>query len=473
MDLQNNFPYFCTIGNGMETFCLKELNKIKNISVMKVIIGKVFFRTSCDPLTLMSLKSVERLFVTVFHSKQFLCTSKTKVAFLNLTNLIEKEINWQSCLNQWITFKEFSNEENDTCVSNLRQSISHLTNNYNFGTESTEPAPKRKCPECLGFRVSCKSTGIVRKHFNSQKLSQFVGCLLTNVCGWRTDLKNPQLEVYIHASEEYFTVGFPVISKPLSQRNYLNHIALRSTVCYAMLLSLGDLPNGYILLDPMCGAGTLITEAAVNYPDILIFGIDIDFSQLKKAHENVYGANCSSKVELFHADVTNLPMKNESINAIICDFPFGNKFGTPEDVKKLLPLAIKEMNRVLTVRGKVILLVNEALKNFLLDTISDLKNINSLIINDSDKGNAPPQLHEGHHNPHEMDMVVSTDTTLLTHVTENSKLVFPHDHGANLTTQWKNEENHTIKLGKMIASICVFEKEHCAENQIDAVSLSQ
>ncbi|KAJ9584801.1 hypothetical protein L9F63_020855 [Diploptera punctata] len=111
-------------------------------------------------------------------------------------------------------------------------------------------------------------------------------------------------------------------------------------LCYVALY--WELPEGYVLLDPMCGAGTLITEAAVNCPNVMIFGVDIDISQLERASENVEGANCNSNVELFRADITKLPFKNESVNGIICDLPFGNKFGTPEEVKKLFPLAIEE-----------------------------------------------------------------------------------------------------------------------------------
>ncbi|KDR08221.1 THUMP domain-containing protein 2 [Zootermopsis nevadensis] len=111
-----------------------------------------------------------------------------------------------------------------------------------------------------------------------------------------------------------------MVSRPLSERKYLKHIALRSTVCYAMLLCAGDLSVGSVLLDPMCGAGTLVTEAAVSFQNIIVIGADIDTVQLHKAKENKCSAiTASSVIELVHADVTNLPLKNESVTSIVCD----------------------------------------------------------------------------------------------------------------------------------------------------------
>ncbi|XP_021939722.1 THUMP domain-containing protein 2-like [Zootermopsis nevadensis] len=232
-----------------------------------------------------------------------------------------------------------------------------------FIKDEEQPVHKRVClnreNECLTFRVSCKSTGIIGRLFDPQRLSQFIDYSLSNVFGWKVDLRNPQMEIYVHANEDYFTIGLPMVSRPLSERKYLKHIALRSTVCYAMLLCAGDLSVGSVLLDPMCGAGTLVTEAAVSFQNIIVIGADIDTVQLHKAKENKCSAiTASSVIELVHADVTNLPLKNESVTSIVCDCHLAHKL-------------------TLLVRGGV---------------------------------------------------------------------------------QWRNKENHTVKLGGMFASICVFDK---------------
>lgn len=49
--------------------------------------------------------------------------------------------------------------------------------------------------------------------------------------------------------------------QPLSQRSYLSTHGLRSTVAW-ILGQLADIHPGHTVLDPMCGAGTIVIEAS-------------------------------------------------------------------------------------------------------------------------------------------------------------------------------------------------------------------
>nr|CAD7443764.1 unnamed protein product [Timema bartmani] len=161
---------------------------------------------------------------------------------------------------------------------------------------------------------------------------------------WKVELREPDIEVYVHANNEHLTIGFPITRKPLSQRCYIKHIMLRSTICHAMLMSVGGFDPHSILLDPMCGAATLLVEAATSFPNITLIGIDIDNAQLKYAQENITSAN---------SNACSLPLKHETVSYIVCDLPFGLKFGSTESVKKLLPSVLLEMDKVLVPKGRV------------------------------------------------------------------------------------------------------------------------
>lgn len=472
MTVHKHFTYFCTVGNGMENFCVMELCNLKDTTVFEVTVGKVFFTSNCKSQILLSLKSIERLFVMVFHCKQFLCKSK-KMSFFNLRTILETDIEWHLCLKQWVMFQPHAYLDSiSSCLCSSHSNVMNLSTSDFIKDEEQQPVHKRvrlnRENECLTFRVSCKSTGIIRRLFGPQRLSQFIGYSLANVFGWKVDLRNPQMEIYVHANEDYFTIGLPVVSRPLSERKYLKHIALRSTVCYAMLLCAGDLSVGSILLDPMCGAGTLVTEAAVSFQNISVIGADIDTVQLDKAKENKCSViTASSVIELVHADVTNLPLKNESVTSIVCDLPFGKKFGTPEGVKQLIPLALMEMNRVLTLNGRIVLLISKNLKEYLFDSVSELNKIISLSV----VGEKRSQ--------NEKTAFYSSDVECTTHpksCEDSMKMSFYKKQNMCSTlsfqshklailvggvVQWRNKENHTVKLGGMFASICVFEKVFC------------
>ncbi|KAJ4433545.1 hypothetical protein ANN_15854 [Periplaneta americana] len=442
--------YFCTVGNGMETFCLMELSNLKGTSVLEVTQGKIFFLSNCKPHILLSLKSIERLFVMVFHCKQFLCDTPKKAAFFTLKTHLERDIQWELCLQQWFLFQSYANYNNAPLHDDLLPAYSAIMKNHtkdfleSVNRDEQQPFHKKfrldTTNDHLTFRVSCKSTGIVKRLYKPYILPQFIGYSFASVCGWKVDLRNPKMEIYVHANEEYFTIGLPVVPRPLSERRYLKHIALRSTVCYAMLLCVGSLVAGAVLLDPMCGAGTLITEAAMNFQAITVIGVDIDILQLKKANENVHSAiPTKSVVELIHADVAHLPLKNESVNCIVCDLPFGRKFGTPGEVKNLIPMALLEMNRILILSGRIVFLINEGLKDYLFHSISDLNN--TIAFTETRKTSRKNEAVAFHSCDKE-----EIHPTLNGIASDEARI------------QWKNKENHTIKLGEIFASICVFEK---------------
>ncbi|PSN57073.1 hypothetical protein C0J52_01734 [Blattella germanica] len=221
-----------------------------------------------------------------------------------------------------------------------------------------------------------------------------------------------------------------------------------------MILCAGELPPGSTLIDPMCGAGTLITEAAMHSRNTVVVGVDIDTTQLEKAQENINFAGCNENVELLHADVTHLPLKDACVNAVICDLPFGNKFGTPEGVKQLLPLALMEMNRILTIKGKIVLLINEALKKCLFDSLLIPEMNNSC----TSRLNEISNISSEHKPTDQQDSSKSeSEEGLSSKLIGNSLLIKPQSQ--NSIIQWKNEENYVVKLGEMVASICVFEKQ--------------
>ena len=85
--------------------------------------------------------------------------------------------------------------------------------------------------------------------------------LVSKVTGWKADTRTPKYEVCVQLNNMSLTVGIPLSHKPLSQRSYVRHSGLRNTVAWIMN-SLLDIRPGNLVLDPMCGAGTLLIEGA-------------------------------------------------------------------------------------------------------------------------------------------------------------------------------------------------------------------
>ncbi|KAM7079098.1 U6 snRNA (guanine-N(2))-methyltransferase THUMPD2 isoform 4-T4 [Molossus nigricans] len=172
--------------------------------------------------------------------------------------------------------------------------------------------------------------------------------------GWKADLRSPNLEIFIHLNDIYSVMGIPVFRVPLASRAYIKTAGLRSTVAWAMA-SVAEIKAGAFVLDPMCGLGTILLEAAKEWPDVYYVGADVSDSQLRGACDNLKAAGLTGKVELLRVSVIELPLPSGGVDVIISDIPFGKKFTLGKDIRSIL----REMERVLHVGGTLVLLLSE------------------------------------------------------------------------------------------------------------------
>nr|XP_054493829.1 THUMP domain-containing protein 2 isoform X2 [Agelaius phoeniceus] len=211
----------------------------------------------------------------------------------------------------------------------------------------------------FSFRVSCRCSGAIARILTSQEVGRALGTALVKQCGWRADLRDPDLEIFVHLNDIHSVVGIPLFRLPLANREYIRTAGLRSTVAWAMA-SLAEIRAGALVLDPMCGLGTILLEAAKEWPEAWYWGADISDSQLEGADGNIRAAGLVDKIELLKVSVTALPLPSESFDSVISDIPFGKKFKTMSDAQ-LLPDLLQEMERVLRVGGTLVLLLSQEL----------------------------------------------------------------------------------------------------------------
>ncbi|XP_040454849.1 THUMP domain-containing protein 2 isoform X2 [Falco naumanni] len=224
---------------------------------------------------------------------------------------------------------------------------------------SGEEEPAVNEQPSFSFRVSCRCSGAIAKVLTSQEIGRAIGTALMKQCGWRADLRDPDLEIFVHLNDIHSVVGIPLFRLPLANREYIKTAGLRSTIAWAMA-SLAEISAGAFVLDPMCGLGTILVEAAKEWPEACYWGADISDSQLEGADVNIRTAGLMDKIELLKASVKALPLPSESFDAVISDIPFGKKFKITKDIQ-LLPDILQEMERVLRVGGTVVLLLSQDL----------------------------------------------------------------------------------------------------------------
>jgi predicted RNA methylase len=123
--------------------------------------------------------------------------------------------------------------------------------------------------------------------------------------------------------------------------------ALRPTVA-AMMVSLAGEPTG-TLVDPCCGSGTILQEAAAaGWPQVR--GGDIDPEAVATARSNAISA------QVDRWDVRHLDLPDASVSAVVSNLPFGRQFEVEGSMRQWLSEALAEMARVTKAGSQLVLL---------------------------------------------------------------------------------------------------------------------
>lgn len=121
--------------------------------------------------------------------------------------------------------------------------------------------------------------------------------------------------------------------------------ALRPTLAAAMVLLAGPPAAASaatataLLLDPCCGSGTILAEAATA--GWAWIGADLDPTAVALA-----GANLGGTGRLLVADARDLPLAGHSVGAIATNLPFGKQYAVPGSAAAWFAATLAEFTRV-------------------------------------------------------------------------------------------------------------------------------
>uniref|UniRef100_A0A4X1STW2 U6 snRNA (guanine-N(2))-methyltransferase THUMPD2 n=2 Tax=Sus scrofa TaxID=9823 RepID=A0A4X1STW2_PIG len=362
--------FFCTASRGLEPFLLQEVRARLRATQVEYISGKVFFTTCCDLNMLKRLKSAERLFLLIKKQFPFNVSSVSKGQIFNeMEKLINDDPeNWLNTLSIWKNLLEFDAKEEELSqkdVNSLKRKVGEDDNTIakKVKTEQVQEIHENKeCQREKQTEETLEQGNCItqREELQEEELqNDAVEAVDTPTKGKHLTFRvscrcnsNGVFFVYlfISCSLIYSNTGYSFLCRvPLASRAYIKTAGLRSTIAWAMA-SLA----GAFVLDPMCGLGTILLEAAKEWPDVYYVGADVSDSQLLGASDNLKAAGLKDKIELLKGSVIELPLPSESVDIIISDIPFGKKFKLGKDIKSIL----QEMERVLHVGGTIVLLLS-------------------------------------------------------------------------------------------------------------------
>jgi len=181
---------------------------------------------------------------------------------------------------------------------------------------------------------------------------------------WRFVEENADIEFWLTIDGTQAICGLRLSTRDMRHRTWKREhraASLRPVVAAAMAWQ-AELGPGMVVLDPMCGAGTLLGEARLMLQShgrgrLRLTGGDVDLDALETARLNLRNLGGA---ELFRWDARRLPMADQSVDRILCNLPFGITYGVGQDLGALYTRSFREMRRVLRPKGLAVLLTSEA-----------------------------------------------------------------------------------------------------------------
>jgi len=167
------------------------------------------------------------------------------------------------------------------------------------------------------------------------------------------------IEIWLWLNGSELLIGLRLSDATMRHRRYkLEHLpaSLRPTVGAAMSLLSRPTPQD-IVLDPLCGAGTIVIERALLAPFDRLIGGDIRDEAVTMARRNARAAGVVATWRPW--DARSLPFDEASVTRILTNLPFGKQVGTHEENEGLYTALIQEFGRVLTADGLLVTLTSE------------------------------------------------------------------------------------------------------------------
>jgi 23S rRNA G2445 N2-methylase RlmL len=176
---------------------------------------------------------------------------------------------------------------------------------------------------------------------------------------WRLEEEDAEVEFWATMIDSEFFLTVRLSDDRMRHREYKaahRPASLRAASAAAMAW-LSEPRDDDVVLDPFCGAGTILIERAHLGKYAMLLGSDRDQGALAAARTNV-GARYKP-IQLENWDAAALPIDDASVSKIVTNLPWGIRYGSHGENRKLYPEWFREFARVLKSGGTMVLLTAE------------------------------------------------------------------------------------------------------------------
>lgn len=233
--------------------------------------------------------------------------------------------------------------------------LTRLARRLNLGPALETVSQVRPLSPKPAFSVTANFVG--KRNYSAPEIKAAIAAGITALYGWaytEDDAGVINLRLFLEHERGY--VGLRLGAAPLHRRPYKQDNlpgSLKPTIAAAML-AIAGVPPAESVLDPFCGAGTILIEAA--QAGAFAYGGDSDPQALAAARQNADRAGVSLTLEPW--DARSLPLEDRSVPLVVTNFPWGRQVAVDDELENFYRQACAEISRVLTGNGQVVALTS-------------------------------------------------------------------------------------------------------------------
>ena len=184
--------------------------------------------------------------------------------------------------------------------------------------------------------------------------------------GWRplVRLNSPQVVVYAEVDVDTFRVGILLSGERSRHRRgyrvYDHPAALKPTLAYVML-RLAGARDGEVVMDPMCGGGTIAIEAAMLLEGSRVICLDKNPRHVRGAMMNALAARVFERIRFIVGDARRLEdyLEPGSVDVVVTNPPYGIRMGDPTSVRDLYSRFLRSLYNVMAGGGRASIITTE------------------------------------------------------------------------------------------------------------------
>lgn len=305
---------FAITTRGLEAVCAQEMAGIAGLTVRESAYRRVLADYTGPLPALMGLRTVDDLYLALDA--------------------------WDGILRQRSALERIRQQ---SARLSLDQAAAHL--------EKLRPIPSHPA-----FSVTASFVG--KRNYSSDEIKAAVAGGVAEQTGWSYN-ENDQpgaLNVRLFIEGEQALVGLRLSDYPMHQRPYkqVNIPGSTKPTVAAAMVYLAEILPGACVIDPCCGAGTILIEAARQ--GARVAGGDVNPQAVSASQANFQQAGLLSAVSQWNAH--RLPLADGCAARIISNIPWGRQVQMETSLLAGYPSITSEMRRILAPGGRIVLLAN-------------------------------------------------------------------------------------------------------------------